>query len=472
MWNRYISATNLDEVVDALDHFREKARVVAGATDLMLELERGSRPDVSVLVDISRIQGINQISEDENHNIHLGPLVTHNDCVATEIVRNCAYPLARAAWEVGSPQIRNRGTVAGNLVTASPANDTVTPLMALNARVVLRSKTGERVIALSDFYMGVRKTVMRADELVVDIFFPKMKPNQRGCFIKYALRNAQAISLVNVAVILGFDADKKVESAQITLGAVAPTIIHARGVEEFLLGRELDDGTIRTASELVMSEIRPIDDLRGTARYRKAIAGVITRRALTGIWHGSEQDGMPKTPVLLRSVFSGDLLTESVTHEDGVDIFARVNGKEMLFHHGQGKSLLRLLREEGLLVGTKEGCSEGECGACTVHLDGAAVMSCMVPAPRAHGATIETVEGLAQDGSLHPIQRAFMREGAVQCGYCTPGFLMAGAMLMKERKVPTQAEIKQAFTGNLCRCTGYYKIIKAVESAVQEGDLA
>jgi carbon-monoxide dehydrogenase medium subunit len=470
MWKHYLSAVNLDEVIEALDHFREKARVIAGGTDLMLELERGSRPDVSVLLDISRVVGINQIFEDENQIIHLGPLVTHNDCVESEIIRTGAYPLARAAWEVGSPQIRNRGTVAGNLVTASPANDTIPALAVLGANVVLRSKSGVRTIALENFYTGVRKTVMRPDELVVDIFFPKMKGNQRGCFIKYALRNAQAISLVNVAVVLGFSSDKQVETAKIALGSVAPTIIHAESAECYLMGQQLDEEISRAASELVMSTVKPIDDLRGTARYRKVIAGVITRRALSAIQRESERVGMPEKPVLLRT---GNLLApleKSVNHEAGVDIVTRVNGKEMVFHNGQGKSLLRLLREEGLLVGTKEGCSEGECGACTVHLDGAAVMSCMVPAPRAHGAEIVTVEGLAQGGTLDPIQQAFIHEGAVQCGYCTPGFLMAGAMLMKERKIPTRAEIKQAFTGNLCRCTGYIKIIQAVETAVQEGE--
>src|SRR5512145_2687056 len=196
MWKEYSNATTIDEVLQTLSERGESARIVAGATDLILEIERGVRRGIDTLIDVTRIPNLDQISIDEDDVIHLGPLVTHNHCVESRLIRARAYPLARAAWEVGAPQIRNRGTVAGDLITASPANDTITPLMALNASVTLQSTKGTRTVALKDFYKGVRKTVMQPEEMLVDISFPAMSSTARGTFLKLALRRAQAISIV------------------------------------------------------------------------------------------------------------------------------------------------------------------------------------------------------------------------------------------------------------------------------------
>jgi xanthine dehydrogenase iron-sulfur cluster and FAD-binding subunit A len=467
MWNDYIIPVTLEETLQLLAGKGAKARLVAGATDLMLELERGVRTGIETIIDVTRLPDLDCISLDENETIHLGPLVTHNAVVASKLLRERAFPLVSAAWQVGAPQIRNRATVAGNLITASPANDTITPLMALGAWVTLASTSGTRRVSLEEFYTGVRKTVLQPDEMLVDIAFPALKDNQKGTFLKLGLRRAQAISLVNTAIVLSFE-HGNVSSAAITLGAVAPTIIHALEAEAYLVGKELTDEVILTASGLASGASRPIDDIRGSAAYRKAMVNVLVKRGLHSLRDGQEQAQVPQAPVLLQTMVNRTRTIStswSMVNGQSSTIRTTINGKEHTFTSGYDKSLLRLLREEAGLTGTKEGCAEGECGACTVFLDGKAVMACLVPAPRADGAEIVTVEGLSVKDELHPVQRAFIEDGAVQCGYCTPGFIMSAAKLLEERPQPARNEIMQAITGNLCRCTGYYKIVQAIEDA-------
>ena len=474
MWRNYHTVTSIERALELLGKHGSRARLIAGGTDILIELERNLRPEVDTLIDITRVVGLDRISQDKSGFIRMGPLVTHNQCVTSSIICANAWPLAQACWEVGAPQIRNRSTVAGNLITASPANDTITPLIAMGGTVTLRSVSGERRVPLSDFYLGVRQTVMLPEEMLTEISFPALRVQDMGMFLKLGLRRAQAIAVVNVTAIVGIvDSENGMscDRVRIAIGAVAPTIVRAVEAERFLQDRLLDEAVIERASELAAGASRPIDDLRGSAKYRSKIVSVLARRALLAIHEGDTRGEFPKRPALLGCRVDGRpegyLVTDWSTAGNGSDepIVTTVNGREYTVRGANHKNLLRMLREDLGLIGTKEGCSEGECGACTVHLDGAAVMSCLVPAPRSHQALITTVEGLADKEKLHPLQQAFIDAGAVQCGYCTPGLLMAGAKFLDECHKPTGQEIEHAITGNLCRCTGYYKVFAAMQQA-------
>ncbi len=153
-----------------------------------------------------------------------------------------------------------------------------------------------------------------------------------------------------------------------------------------------------------------------------------------------------------------------------IDVSFTVNGQKVKIKTRPNRRLVDVLREELGLTGTKEGCSIGECGACTVVMNGEAVHSCLILIPQADGAEIVTVEGLANGKTLHPLQKNFLEHGAVQCGFCIPGMLMSSYALLQENPQPTEEDIKEGIAGNLCRCTGYKQIIKAIEATANEGD--
>lgn len=467
MWSKVVRPATVAEAFAALSAQQGQARIVAGGTDVLVELQRGVKP-TATLIDVSALHELAYVGRSDGV-VALGGLATHNDVLAAPFARTAMLPLAQACIEVGAPQIRTRGTIAGNVVTASPANDTIAPLIALDAEIVLASQQGERVLALTDFYTGFRATQLRPDELVRELRFRELGPARRGIFLKLGLRRAQAISVIDVAVVVALGASGVVTHARIALGCVAPTVVRAVSAEAYLAGKRLDGATCAEAGRIACNDAAPIDDVRGSAGYRSTTLAALVARALERIANRREADGFPDAPVLLETPAPRPLTLAF----DGT-IETTINGDRRTLHGAERKTLLNALRENAGLTGAKEGCAEGECGACTVWLDGAAVMSCLVPAAQAHGAEIVTIEGLANGEELHPLQQAYIDCGAVQCGFCIPGMIMAGAKLLEEckarqeRRAPSLAEHQAAISGNLCRCTGYRKILAAQEQAARE----
>lgn len=467
MYEKYFIVNSMNDAVALRAKYSDSSKIIAGGTDLFLEMERGLHSGVKEIIDISRVSGLDEIWMDDQLYIHIGPTATHSACLKSSLIQDFAECLYQACEQVGSPQIRNRGTVAGNIATASPANDTISALIVLDAKVELLSSTGKRIVEINRFFAGVRKTTLLQNEIISDIYFKSLKKNEHSCFIKVGLRNAQAISILNCAVVIGLD-DKKINKSRIALGAVGPTVFRAVEAEDCLKNQIVSDELFKKAGELAGQSASPISDIRASGDYRKQMISVHVKRALQKALTSDTKSST--NPVVLwgKERSSNAPLTEnSLEFNEKSVIKVSINNHEYSLENCFDKNLLDLIRENALLTGSKEGCGEGECGACTVYMDGIAVLACLIPAVRAHNSKITTIEGITTDGEMHKVQQSFIDEGAVQCGYCTPGFVMSAVKLLEENANPTVEEIKTGISGNLCRCTGYYKIISAIELAAK-----
>ena len=276
----YYRPRSLEEALEILVQRGHDVRPLAGGTDLLVEAMDGKR-DRGRLFDLTAVPELSGIEEDDEH-VRIGATVTHAEMMASPLLHHHAPALPIACSWVGGPQIRNRGTLGGNLAHGSPAGDTIPALYVADAVVQVVSVSDRREVPVAEFFTGPRKTVLTPDELILGVKVKK-RPGVRGAFLRLGQRQAQAISKVSVAVALTFK-DGRPDWVRVALGAVAPTVIRAPRTETAL--REGGYDALQKAIEAVQEEARPIDDLRSSREYRRAMTGVLLQRAIRAITEG------------------------------------------------------------------------------------------------------------------------------------------------------------------------------------------
>lgn len=274
-------AGTIEDALNFLARHGDETQPLAGGTDLVVRLRDG-RASPRWVLDLSRLDQLRTVTvagtTAGEPRLCLGALTTFTQVIGSPVIARHAPLLAEACRTVGSTQVRNRGTIGGNCVTASPAGDSLPALLALEAELVLLSAAGERRVRAADFFSGPGVTRRRPDELLAYIWLSGQSERERSIYLKLGQRNALAISVISLALRL------TCTGAAVAFGAVAPTPLRARRAEEALAGHALDSDTIARAAALAREEVSPITDIRATAEYRREMAAVLLKRGLERLW--------------------------------------------------------------------------------------------------------------------------------------------------------------------------------------------
>ena len=275
----YKAVHSVEEAVSVLAEYGSDARILAGGTDLLIELRKQNVRTPKVILDISFIKELRDIVS-PNGTIALRPLVTHSEIVNSKVVQQDASLLTSAASVIGSPQIRNRGTVGGNIMNAATCADTVPPLIALGAKITLNSKSDSRQIDLADLFVKPYQTKAKPEEVLTEINFPKLPANTKSSFIKLARRNALAISRLSVAAILTQDKNGKIIDARIVPGAALPVWRRVTKAEKLLVGEKPSKELFTAAGQKVSEVMISHTGRRWSTEYKEPVIAVLVRRAL------------------------------------------------------------------------------------------------------------------------------------------------------------------------------------------------
>jgi CO/xanthine dehydrogenase FAD-binding subunit len=275
----YISAGSVEEACAHLAKYCPDASILAGGTDLLIEWRRPLGQSPKVVVDVSRIRDLSGITSGDAE-VSLKPLTTHTEVLKSPTIREFAPLLAKAASGIGSPQIRNRGTVGGNIMNAATCADTVPPLIALRATVTLQSKSGSRQLDLADLFIKPYVTRATPDEVLTDIRFPKLSVRTRSVFIKLGRRNALSISRLSVAALLEQDSGGIIVSACIVPGAALPTWQRVAEAESMLVGEKPSTALFAAVGRRVSEVMIAQTGRRWSTEYKEPVIAVLVRRAL------------------------------------------------------------------------------------------------------------------------------------------------------------------------------------------------
>jgi CO/xanthine dehydrogenase FAD-binding subunit len=270
---------NYQKALDLISQYGKKARLIAGGTDLMVDLRKNKCPQTEYVIDISSLKDLAYIKED-NGFIRIGSLTTHKNIVTAKLIDKYAKVLALGCQEIGSPQIRNRGTIGGNIITGSPCADSVTPLVALDAVLVIASKEEIREVPINEFYNGPYKPKINENEFLKEIYFKKVGSDYNSDFIKVKRRNAVSKSRINIAALAKLDSAGQVEDIRLAPGSITPKPQRFKKAEDVILNKKPNEKLIEQMSEQVADTMIEKSGYRWSTEYKKPVIKSLTKRIL------------------------------------------------------------------------------------------------------------------------------------------------------------------------------------------------
>jgi CO/xanthine dehydrogenase FAD-binding subunit len=288
---KYLEAKTVEDACGLLKKYGKDCKVIAGGTDLLVRI-KDKILSPSYLMNIHNIPDLCNIKYDSSTGITIGPLVSHSEIIHSDVIQHYCPLLIQSCKSIGGVQVRNLGTIGGNICNASPASDASIALLALEATLEVTGSEGKRTIPIENFFVGPGVTALRNDEILTEIRIRKQEDTFRGIFLKLGIKKAMQIGIVTIAVGVNISPPSpKIKEVRIALGSVAPTPVRALKAEDTLKGNSLNEKIIKMASKDAILNISPITDVRGTAEYRREMVEVLVRRAMNQIGSYGNKEG-------------------------------------------------------------------------------------------------------------------------------------------------------------------------------------